>query len=158
MSHNLYDKLLEAKFFPVSMDTVFGNTSKERVLSLYNDYAFYVSTWSFFKTTSDQVAGNAKELEAPKEFCIKNFVSRHLSSINSYEEDSNSFDIPVLCNQSVVSLPEQIGDSFGSDNIVRMTNGRVDGNFPVTPVDYPEDVAEEDTTDEDLDTTEEEEE
>lgn len=157
MSHNLYDKLLEAKFFPVSMDTVFGNTSKERVLSLYNDYAFYVSTWSFFKTTSAEVSGNSKDLEAPKEFCVKNFVSRHLSSINSYEEDSNSFDIPVLCNQSVVSLPEQIGNSFGETEGIRMSNTRLDGNFPVTPVDYTEDVAEEDTTDEDLEADEEEE-
>jgi hypothetical protein len=134
MSYNLHDKLLAANFFPVSMETVFGRTPKERALSLYNDYAFYVSTWSFFKTTSSAVMSNSKELEAPKEFCIKNFVSRYLSSINSHDEDSDSVDIPVLCSQSSVTLPEQIGDSFISDAPIRVSGMNTRDPIPGVPL------------------------
>lgn len=158
MSYNLYDKLLEANFFPVSMETVFGSTPKERALSLYNDYAFYVSTWSFFKTTSAVVMSNSKELEAPKEFCIKNFVSRHLSSVNSYDEDSDSVDIPVLCSQSSVTLPEQIGESFIFDTPIRMDETNTRDPLPGVPlideVDVPmevEDVRDERDDDEEDD-------
>ncbi len=155
MSYNLYDKLLEANFFPVSMETVFGSTPKERALSLYNDYAFYVSTWSFFKTTSAVVMSNSKELEAPKEFCIKNFVSRHLSSVNSHDEDSDSVDIPVLCSQSSVTLPEQVGDSF-----IAEAPFRFDGPSPVLDgVDVPMEFEDErdDEEDDDLEQDDEEE-
>jgi len=112
MSKELYQHLLKAPTLPVSMESVFGSTSKERHLSLYNDYVFYRSTWSFFRCTDLTKGIEEKSLEVPAEFSLKSFVSRYLSFIDPQAEDSMSFGVPIFCSESAVTLPASVGQRF----------------------------------------------
>ena len=112
MSKELYQHLLKAPTLPVSMESVFGSTSKERHLSLYNDYVFYRSTWSFFRCTDLTKGIEEKSLEVPAEFSLRSFVSRYLSSIDPQAEDSMSFGVPIFCSESAVTLPASVGQRF----------------------------------------------
>jgi hypothetical protein len=112
MSKELYQHLLKAPTLPVSMETVFGSTYKERHLSLYNDYVFYRSTWSFFRCTDLNKGIEERSLEVPAEFSLRSFVSRYLSSIDPQSEDSLSFGVPVFCSDSAVTLPASVGQRF----------------------------------------------
>ena len=112
MSKELYQHLLKAPTLPVSMETVFGSTSKERNLSLYNDYVFYRSTWSFFQCTDLTKGIEEVSLEVPAEFSLRSFVSRYLSSIDPQAEDSMSFGVPIFCSESAVTLPASVGQRF----------------------------------------------
>jgi hypothetical protein len=112
MSKELYQHLLKAPTLPVSMETVFGSTYKERHLSLYNDYVFYRSTWSFFRCTDLTKGIEEKSLEVPAEFSLRSFVSRYLSFIDPQAEDSMSFGVPIFCSESAVTLPASVGQRF----------------------------------------------
>ena len=112
MSKELYQHLLKAPTLPVSMESVFGSTSKERHLSLYNDYVFYRSTWSFFRCTDLTKGIEEKSLEVPAEFSLRSFVSRYLSFIDPQAEDSMSFGVPIFCSESAVTLPASVGQRF----------------------------------------------
>lgn len=112
MSKELYQHLLKAPTLPVSMETVFGSTYKERHLSFYNDYVFYRSTWSFFRCTDLTKGIEEVSLEVPAEFSLRSFVSRYLSSIDPQAEDSMSFGVPIFCSESAVTLPASVGQRF----------------------------------------------
>lgn len=99
---------------PVSMETVFGRTAKERHLSFYNDYVFYRSTWSFFRCFDLEGSINQKNLEVPSQFSVKNFVTKYLSFIDPQTEESVSFGVPVFCAESAVTLPTSVGERFVS--------------------------------------------
>lgn len=114
MSKELYQNLLKAPTLPVSMETVFGSTSKERHLSLYNDYVFFRSTWSFFRCTDVTKGIDEKSLEVPAEFSLRSFVSRYLSFIDPQSEDSLSFGVPTFCSESAVTLPTSVGQRFAT--------------------------------------------
>ena len=142
MSKELYQNLLKAPTLPVSMETVFGRTSKERHLSLYNDYVFFRSTWSFFRCTDVNKGIDEKSLEVPAEFSLKNFVSRYLSFIDPQSEDSLSFGVPIFCSESAVTLPTSVGQRFEpQQQILESAMSRIHA--------APEDEDDEDEEDED---------
>ena len=144
MSKELYKQLLKAPNLPISMETLFGRTAKERYLSFYNDYVFYKSTWSFFRCFNLEASVEEKSIEVPAEFSIKNFISKYLSSIDPQAEDSVSFGVPVFCMDSAVTLPTSIGENFVSQSQSSFASLESQGVSEITdiPEDDEEDVNE----------------
>lgn len=148
MSKELYQHLLRAPTIPVSMETVFGSTSKERHLSLYNDYVFFRSTWSFFRCTDTTKSIDEKSLEIPAEFSLRSFVSRYLSFIDPQSEDSLSFGVPAFCSESAVTLPTSVGQRFtNQEQLSESADSRrydLPDNQEEAPIDETEDDEDED--------------
>lgn len=141
---DLYKQLMNAPFMPVSMETVFGASTKERSLSLYNDYVFYRTTWNQFRSTDPNLQ-NADSLKIPEVFSIKSFCSRYLSSIDSLSHDSPSVDVPVFCQESMTTLPSSVGAPFSSApifDVTQVTNEDLEEDDDEADEDYEEDEEE----------------
>jgi hypothetical protein len=143
MSKELYKQLLKAPHLPVSMETVFGSTKKERHLSLYNDYVFYRSTWSFFRCFD--IGSTLPAPEVPVEFSIKNFTTKYLSAIDPQVDDSVSFGVPVFCATSAVTLPISVGSEFAlEDAVIAVRNAQREADIAMDRDEDTEDVNEPD--------------